>query len=252
MIKLITVIHTVRIATVQTFLLLSFIRKDLSMYIHINRQILFYEKTGEGPPLLLLHGNGEDHTIFDVLIPLLSQTHTVYAIDSRGHGASNPTDEYSYAGMAEDIEQLITSLEIRSPILYGFSDGGIIGLLLAICYPGLISRLIISGANLHPHGMKRTVLHKIKQHYKKSGNPLELLMLEEPDIPPSALTKIHIPVLVLAGEHDIIKTSHTRLIAEKLPHALLAIVSGEDHGSYIIHSDKLYPYIRDFICQESP
>ena len=47
------------------------------MYIHINRQILFYEKTGEGHPLLLLHGNGEDHTIFDTLIPLLARTHTV-------------------------------------------------------------------------------------------------------------------------------------------------------------------------------
>lgn len=217
------------------------------MYIHINRQILFYEKTGEGRPLLLLHGNGEDHTIFDALIPLLSQTHTVYAIDSRGHGASNPTDEYSYPGMAEDIAQLITSLEIASPILYGFSDGGIIGLLLALHYPRLLSRLAISGANLHPHGMKRTFLHKIRQHYKKSKDPLERMMLEEPDIDPSSLAQIQIPVLVLAGEHDIIKPSHTKLIAQKLPNAQLQIIPGEDHGSYIIHSDKLYPYIQDFI-----
>ena len=97
------------------------------MYIHINRQILFYEKTGEGSPILLLHGNGEDHTIFDALIPQLEQSHTVYAIDSRGHGASNPTEDYHYSGMAEDIKELITSLEIDSPIIYGFSDGGIIG-----------------------------------------------------------------------------------------------------------------------------
>ncbi|MCI9611778.1 MAG: alpha/beta hydrolase [Eubacterium sp.] len=217
------------------------------MYIHINRQILFYEKTGEGHPLLLLHGNGEDHTIFDALIPLLARTHTVYAIDSRGHGASNPTEEYSYPGMADDIAQLITSLEIPSPILYGFSDGGIIGLLLALHYPGLIQKLIISGANLNPHGMKMTFLHKIKQHYKKSDSPLDRMMLEEPDIDPDALSKIQIPVLVLAGEHDIIKLSHTKLIAKKLAHAQLSIVPGEDHGSYIIHSDKLYPYIRDFI-----
>ncbi|KAI4446793.1 2-succinyl-6-hydroxy-2,4-cyclohexadiene-1-carboxylate synthase [Eubacterium plexicaudatum ASF492] len=217
------------------------------MYIHINRQILFYEKTGEGPPLLLLHGNGEDHTIFDALTPLLSQTYTVYAIDSRGHGASNPTEEYSYIDMAEDIAQLITSLEIHAPVLYGFSDGGIIGLLLALHHPGLISRLIISGANLNPRGMKLTFLHKVKQHYKKSGNPLERMMLEEPDIKPSALAQIRIPVLVLAGEYDIIKSAHTKLIAAKLPNAQLAIIPGEDHGSYIIHSDKLYPYIQDFM-----
>lgn len=217
------------------------------MYIHINRQILFYEKTGEGYPLLLLHGNGEDHTIFDALIPLLEQTHTVYAIDSRGHGASNPTEEYSYPGMADDIAQLITSLEIQSPILYGFSDGGIIGLLLALYYPGLVGRLIISGANLNPHGMKRTFLHKIKQHYKKSKSPLDRMMLEEPDIDPALLSRITIPVLVLAGEHDIIRLAHTKQIAGGLANAQLKIIPGEDHGSYIIHSDKLYPYIRDFI-----
>ena len=108
------------------------------MYIHINRQILFYEKTGEGHPLLLLHGNGEDHTIFDALIPLLARTHTVYAIDSRGHGASNPTEEYSYPGMADDIAQLITSLEIPSPILYGFSDGGIMSLGIYADYKSLL------------------------------------------------------------------------------------------------------------------
>ncbi len=221
------------------------------MYIHINRQILFYEKTGEGPPLLLLHGNGEDHTIFDALIPLLSKAYTIYAIDSRGHGASNPTEEYSYLGMTEDIAQLIAALEIRSPILFGFSDGGIIGLLLALRYPGLISRMIISGANLNPRGMKRTFLHKIKQHYKKSGSPLDRMMLEEPNIRPVVLAKIHIPVLVLAGEHDIIKSTHTKLIAEKLPYSQLIIIPGEDHGSYIIHSDKLYPYIHDFICNSS-
>lgn len=217
------------------------------MYIHINRQILFYEKTGEGRPLLLLHGNGEDHTIFDALIPLLERTHTVYAIDSRGHGASNPTEEYSYQGMADDIAELITSLEIDSPILYGFSDGGIIGLLLALHYPGLVSRLIISGANLNPRGMKWAFLHKVKQHYKKTGSPLDRLMIEEPDIKPAALSQIQIPVLVLAGEDDMVKPAHTRLIAEKLPDAQLKTIPGEDHGSYIVHSDKLYPYIQDFI-----
>ena len=218
------------------------------MYIHINRQILYYDKTGNGSPILLLHGNGEDHTIFDLLIPMLEQHYTVYAIDSRGHGASNPTDDYHYEGMADDIAELITSLEIESPALYGFSDGGIIGLLLALHYPDLISSLIISGANLNPRGMKWSFLHKAKQHYKKTNSPLDRIMIEEPEIDPSSLADIHIPVLVLAGEHDIIKPSHTRLIAESLPHAQLTILKGEDHGSYIIHSSKLYRHIRDFLA----
>ncbi len=217
------------------------------MYIHINRQILYYEKTGQGRPILLLHGNGEDHTIFDELIPLLEKTNTVYAIDSRGHGASNPTDDYHYADMADDIAEFITSLEIEAPILYGFSDGGIVGLYTTLHYPRLLSRLIISGANLHPRGMRQTFLHKIKQHYKKTGSPLDRIMLEEPDIDPAQLAQIRIPVLVLAGKHDIIKPSHTKLIAAKIPDSQLVIIPDEDHGSYVVHSSKLYPYIQNFI-----
>lgn len=218
------------------------------MYIHINRQILYYDKTGNGSPLLLLHGNGEDHTIFDLLIPMLEQHYTVYAIDTRGHGASNPTDDYHYEGMADDIAEFITSLEIPAPALYGFSDGGIVGLLLALHYPGLLSRLMISGANLNPHGMKWSFLRKARQHYKKTESPLDRLMIEEPDIPPAGLAGIRIPVLVLAGEHDIIKASHTKLIAQSLPDSQLKILPGEDHGSYIIHSSKLYRHIRDFLA----
>lgn len=218
------------------------------MYIDVNQNKLYYEKTGHGTPILLLHGNGEDHTIFDVLISMLKPHYTVYAIDSRGHGASSPTDSYHYEDMANDIAELIIDLKIKSPVLYGFSDGGIIGLLIALHYPGILSSLIISGANLNPQGMKEEFLEKIKQHFEKTNSPLERLMMEEPNILPSELKQLQIPVLVLAGEHDIIDPAHTKLIAESIPHAQLKILPGEDHRSYIIHSDKLYSYIRDFIC----
>ena len=58
------------------------------MYIQLNGQVIYYEKTGEGSPVILVHGNKESHKIFDVLIPELSKQHTVYALDSRGHGRS--------------------------------------------------------------------------------------------------------------------------------------------------------------------
>ena len=95
--------------------------------------------------------------------------------------------------------------------------------------------------------MKWTFLHKIKQHYKKTGSPLDRLMLEEPDIDASELARIQIPVLVLAGSSDIIKPAHTKLIAESLPYSQLRIIEGEDHGSYIIHSSKLYSKISDWV-----
>ena len=115
---------------------------------------LYYEKTGQGRPVILLHGNGETHEIFDKLVPELSKDYTVYAIDSRGHGKSTKVKTLDYDIMAEDIAEFIRILKLEKPMLYGFSDGGILGLILAYRYPDLLSKLIISGANLHPDGLK--------------------------------------------------------------------------------------------------
>ena len=120
------------------------------MYIQLNGQILYYEKYGEGQPFLLVHGNGETHEIFDVLIPELAEHYTVYAIDSRGHGLSASPKELHYMDMADDMAAFIDALELKAPLFYGFSDGGIVGLLLASKYPDKLSKLMISGANLTP------------------------------------------------------------------------------------------------------
>ena len=101
------------------------------MKISVNGIALHYEKSGEGRPLILLHGNGETHAIFDKALPLLAARFTVYAIDSRGHGESEGADAYHYADMKEDVRCFIQELKLEKPVLYGFSDGGIIGLLLA-------------------------------------------------------------------------------------------------------------------------
>ena len=119
----------------------------MQKYIKVNNINLFYTCTGSGSPLIMLHGNGEDHTIFDEAVALLSKHFTVYAIDSRDHGQSDKVDELHYDDMAEDIRIFIEELGLEKPILYGFSDGGIIGLLLAIKYPELLSKVIGSGVN---------------------------------------------------------------------------------------------------------
>ena len=87
------------------------------MTINVNGITLYYEKTGRGEPLILLHGNGEDHTIFDVVSKQLSQKYTVYAIDSRNHGKSEKTAELHYEDMADDVTAFIRELQIERPIL---------------------------------------------------------------------------------------------------------------------------------------
>ena len=213
----------------------------------LNGVSIYYEKNGEGKPIVLLHGNGEDHTIFDMLVDKLKSIYTVYTPDTRGHGNSGKADIFCYEDMAEDIAQLIQAENLKAPALYGFSDGGITGLLLAIKNPDLLSHLIISGANLDPMGlfMKWRLLFRLQYMMKKTQNMR--LMLTEPHITPVQLHSIQIPTLVLAGQRDMIKTAHTRLIAHEIQESKLLILPKENHGSYVVHSDKLYPIISAFL-----
>ena len=216
------------------------------MTIRANNIDLYYEKAGQGPPLLLLHGNGESHKIFHKAMVRLGEKFTVYAIDSRGHGKSGRVKALHYADMAEDIAAFIDALGLEKPMLYGFSDGGIIALLLAIEHPGLLSRMAVSGANLNPHSLKKSFRRFIRLMRKLTRGDTWRLMLEEPDITEEQLARIDIPVLVLAGGKDIIDESHTRTIAGAIPGARLRILPGENHGSYVDNNAKLCDNIMPF------
>lgn len=86
----------------------------------------------------MAHCNSMDHKIFRRAVKLLSQRFTVYCPDTRDHGKSEKVKELHYADMAEDMAQFIKVLELRNPVFYGFSDGGITGLLLAASHPELL------------------------------------------------------------------------------------------------------------------
>ena len=123
------------------------------MFIGVNGIQLFYTKTGHGRPLIMVHGNGEDHTIFDEAIDVLKEHFTCYAIDSRGHGKSSPCRELHYKDMAADMIAFMTELDLTDVAFYGFSDGGIVGLLAAMD-SARITNLIVSGANISTKGTK--------------------------------------------------------------------------------------------------
>ncbi len=217
------------------------------MYVQLESQIIYYDKVGEGRPMILLHGNGEDHEIFEELMKSMETQFTMYAMDTRGHGASATPKEYHYSQMAEDVYHLIKFLELDHPIVLGFSDGAILAMLLEIQHPGTAGHLILCGGNTNPKGMEGYAYREIKKRFKKMGNPLDQLMLTEPDITKAQLAGIFVPTLVFAGEKDMIRSRETKYIANTIPNARMEILIGENHFSYITNSDKLKEAILAFL-----
>ncbi len=217
------------------------------MLQRVNDIELFYEECGQGSPIILLHGNGESHKIFHQLLKLLSTRYKVYAIDSRGHGQSTQVKSFDYMQMAEDIAEFIRVKGINKPILYGFSDGGILGLIIAHRYPDLLSRLIISGANTKPDGLRPFYYRLFKMIYFFSRSPKYKLMITQPDIKDEELMKISISTFVLAGSKDLISEIHTKHIASCIKGSTLNILKGENHMSYVLDNDKLYKIIEPYL-----
>ena len=209
----------------------------------VNGVVIHYEVMGQGKPMLMLHGNGESGEIFLEAAERLKERFTLYLVDSRGHGQSSPVSAYHYADMAQDMHDLIVTLRLDKPVLYGFSDGGIVGLIMVIRWPELLSALIVSGANIAPIGLSVKTLFLCWADYFKDPQPLKLMMLTEPHIPVRALKAIKTPTYVLAGSSDLITLPHTKRIARAIPHSVLKIFEGETHGSYIVHSTKIADYL---------
>lgn len=217
------------------------------MKIEVNNIELNYIKEGSGRPVILLHGNGEDHHIFDELIIKLKEHFTIYAVDSRNHGESSKTNDYSYETMAEDIYLFIKKLNLTDVSLVGFSDGAILGVLLSLQHPLLFSKMALLGINLKPTDFKEDIYNYLVEEYQKTKDPLLKMMLEQPNIELSQLSEISTPSLVVAGEDDLFYEKSFEDIAKTLPNGKLRVIQGHDHGSYIINQDILYPDLIEFL-----
>lgn len=209
-------------------------------YYNNNGSKVYYEVYGEGKPVVLLHGNGGSIRSRASYIDELSKKYKVIAIDSRCHGKTDcPIGYLTYEQMADDVDKVLERLGIDSAFVWGHSDGGIVGLLVAIHYPKKIKKLLATGANLRPDSTAvepalfplLNVMEKQAKadsiHYKQF-----LLLVEQPHIPVSDLQKIKSDVLVMAGDRDAIRVEHTMEIFKNIPGALLCILPGTTHFVY--------------------
>lgn len=200
---------------------------------------IYYTERGEGFPLVLLHGNSESSKYFDNQIGFFSEYFRVIAVDTRGHGNSpRGNADFTLSQFAEDLKEFLDELGIEKAHILGFSDGGNIALLFALRYPQMVDKLIVNGADLNTKGVKAYIqipiniccgLASFLSLLSKRAIPKKEmfgLMIGQPNIAPAELNKLTMPVLVIAGTKDMIKESHTRMIADSIPGAELYFVEG--------------------------
>jgi pimeloyl-ACP methyl ester carboxylesterase len=205
----------------------------------------YYETYGQGAPLLLIHGNGESIGSFKGQIGEFARHHRVIAMDSRGQGRSElGAAALTYEQMAEDSNALLDHLKLTQVGVLGWSDGGIIGILLTIRHPEKVSMLAVMGANLQPdaaypwavEGIAR-VRQRVAAQLATAKDPkplqfqLQLLDLlgNQPHIPLTDLATIRVPTLVMAADRDVIRDEHTLSMFHALPKSQLAIFPGATH-----------------------
>lgn len=213
--------------------------KQAGHYASVNGINLYYETYGTGEPLILLHGNGGSINSFSKQIPFFEKYYQVIAIDSRIQGKSGGSpDNISYDLMASDFCALLDYLHIGSANVLGWSDGGIDGIMMALNCPEKVKKLAISGANTVPdssavtyadiRGMIDFVMNN--KTASKTEITLTKMMIDQPNIPFESLKQIHCPVLVMAGDHDMIKPEHTLKIFQAIPVASLCIFPDSNHS----------------------
>lgn len=208
----------------------------------VNGIKIYYEEYGKGEPLLLLHGNSMSIHSFRLQIPELSKYFHLYAADTRGHGRSGDDGKtYTYDLFAADMNALLDELHLDSVNVLGWSDGGNTGLIMAMRYPAKVKRLITMGAVIFIGNavVDKSVfkfLHKEKKELEADPSSdaagrlrrIELL-LTEPKHSFGELRSVNCPVLVIAGEKDVVKETHTKGIAAAIPNAALLIVPKATH-----------------------
>lgn len=203
---------------------------------------IYYEEYGQGQPLLLLHGNSESIQSFRLQIPEFSKYYKVIAVDTRGQGKSSEDGKtYTYDLFADDMNALLNYLNIGNANILGWSDGGNTGLIMAMKYPNKVKKLITMGANIFINNtvVEKWVFKELNKQLKEmkfdtsyaDRNRIRLinLLLTEPKHKFEELKIISCPVLVLAGQKDVIKENHTKNISQNIVKSKLLIAPKETH-----------------------
>ncbi len=221
---------------------------------HANGIDIHYAVYGHGSPVIFLHGGLANTEYWGKQVPAVAARHTIILMDSRGHGrSSRDARPYGYDLMADDVVALMDELKIRKADIVGWSDGGIIGLDLAMRHKERVGKVFAFAANTVTSGVIEGVEknptfaryieragHEYAAHsatpkdYAAFVDQISKMWAQQPNWSDAQLKTIDVPVLVVDGDHDeAIKREHTEYIAATVPHAGLLILPNVSHFAFL-------------------
>jgi len=236
----------------------------------INGIEMYYEVHGSGEPLILIHGGLGNANYWSNQVPALAEHYKVITLDSRGHGRSTFNDQpIGYDLMTSDVVALMDYLKIDKANIVGWSDGGIIGLDMAINYPDRLNKVVAFGANYDPSGVRADIgeserfnayIAQASEDYQKLSpaperweeflNNIGNMWATEPNFTPEQLGAITTPILILDGKNEeAIDTDHTKKMADLIPGAELHLIPGTGHFAMLEKPEEFNQIVLNFLAK---
>ena len=255
--------------------------------VQVNGMQMYYEASGQGDPLVVLHGAYMNITDMGGIIPRLAQTHKVYALEFQGHGRTTDIDRpITYANLADDVAAFMDSMGLVKADVFGYSMGSIAGLQLAIRHPEKVNKLVAASVAYDLRGWQPEFTAVIPQmtvemivampfaaEYRKlAANPdgfpalaAKLIQLEkEPMAWEADVKKLKTPILIITGDADVATIEHGvalfRLLGgggmgdmgKPLPASRLAVLPATAHTAVITQPELLHGFIEPFLKGLTP
>lgn len=255
--------------------------------VEVNGMQMYYEVSGQGEPLVVLHGAYMNIPSMGAIIPKLAETHTVYALEFQGHGRTTDIDRpITYPGLADDVAAFMDAVELPKADVFGYSMGAAAGLQLAIRHPEKVDQLVAASVAYDAGGWQPAFRDFIPmmtvemftdmpfaEDYKTlaadpDGFPAlvaKLIALEkEPMAWEAEVKALKVPVLIITGDADVVTLEHSvamfRLLGgggmgdmgAPLPASRLAVLPATSHTAVIGQVDLLIGVIEPFLKGEVP
>ena len=255
--------------------------------VKVNGMQMYYEVSGTGDPLVVLHGAYMNIPTMGAIIPRLAKTHRVYAVELQGHGRTTDIDRpITYPNMADDVAAFMDAVGLPKADVFGYSMGAIVGLQLAIRHPAKVNKLVAASVAYDLKGWQPAFTDFIpqmtvemilqmpfaKEYPRLAANPngfpelaRKLIALEkEPMAWEADVKALKTPVLIITGDADVSTLEHSvamfRLLGggvmgdmgKPLPESRLAVMPATAHTAVITQPDMLHAFIEPFLKGQTP